>query len=211
MAKDKGVDKVLNKLAASVALGNYYEAHQMYHSVCQRMHLIVTQRYLKQNKISDALDLLQSGVKNLLKYSQVGSASDLCQRLLDIFVDKEIKVTDDSLARIIDIFQDYPVSDPSCKDFVRNALRWSTKFSQYPSGDPSLHHVFGLKFYKDCDFYEAEAHFALGNVDSARAAGHLAWEWGSEKHVEDPGYFVARIVCLSEKDSMRFYGFRDIH
>lgn len=36
MSSAKGTDKVLDKLKVSVEEGNYYEAHQMYRTVCRR-------------------------------------------------------------------------------------------------------------------------------------------------------------------------------
>ncbi len=49
----------------------------MYHSV--------SQRYLKQKKFQDAIDLLFDGCKNMIQYQQLGSVIDLTERLLEVF------------------------------------------------------------------------------------------------------------------------------
>ncbi|KAJ3167843.1 hypothetical protein HK101_011698, partial [Irineochytrium annulatum] len=43
-------------------------------------------------------------------------------------------------------------------------------------------------------YYDAESHFVYGTLDSARAAGHMAHEWGSQNYCSDAGYFIARVV-----------------
>ncbi|KAJ3118764.1 hypothetical protein HK098_005846 [Nowakowskiella sp. JEL0407] len=181
-------DKVLVKLSDSVAAGNYYEAHQMYHSVCQR--------YMKQKKVSEALNLLQSGAKNLLKCGQAGSAADLFQRIIDIYVSSDIPVSDASISRLMDIFDEFPSEDPNCKSLIRNMIKWSTKYTDFPSGDPLLHHLIGLKFYRDQEYYLSESHFIHGTLESAKASGHMAFEWGSQINDVDIGYFLTRMVLM---------------
>ena len=83
-----GVNRVLQKIQASVQAGNYYEAHQMYHSV--------SQRFLKQKKISDAIDLVQDGAIQMLRHDQSGSALDLCSRMIDIFESFKLGVNDET-------------------------------------------------------------------------------------------------------------------
>ncbi|KAJ3333004.1 hypothetical protein HDU76_012223 [Blyttiomyces sp. JEL0837] len=182
-----GVEKVLVKLAKSVEDGNYYEAHQMYHSVCQR--------YLKQKKPQDAISLVYSGALNLLKYNQIGSAADLAERMLDIYNSESLPVDDVNKSRLIEIFTAFPVRDNTyVLDFVRSALRWSAKFGVCPTGDQQLHHVFGSRYFKEKEYYEAESHLLYGTLDSAKAAGHMAYEWSEEGYCTDKGYFIARIV-----------------
>ncbi|KAJ3410662.1 hypothetical protein HDV05_003518 [Chytridiales sp. JEL 0842] len=194
MSERGGVEKVLAKLANSVKDGNYYEAHQMYHSVCQR--------YMKQKKISDALQLLHSGAMMLLKYDQVGSAADLAQRMLDIYESEGLAVNDENKNRIYDIFHIFPLGNNNYwDDFLRAALRWSSKFGTCPTGDQQIHHVFGSRCYKEKLYYDAETHFVYGTLDSAKALGHMAYEWSLEGYCTDEGYFIARAVLalLSQK------------
>jgi hypothetical protein len=83
-----GVSRVLLKLQKSVQEGNYYEAHQMYHSV--------SQRYLKQKKTADALNLLQEGARNMLLHGQINSGLDLFTRMLDVFESQAFDVNDET-------------------------------------------------------------------------------------------------------------------
>jgi hypothetical protein len=53
----RGTQKNLNNINNSIKEGKYYEAHQMLHSV--------SQRYVKQRKINDAIHLLHNGAKSL--------------------------------------------------------------------------------------------------------------------------------------------------
>ncbi|KAJ3108224.1 Golgi to ER traffic protein 4 [Phlyctochytrium planicorne] len=110
-----GVNKVLEKLAKSVEDGNYYEVHQMYHSV--------SNRYMKQKKTADAIALLHSGAKLLLTHKQVGSGSDLAIRLLDIFQTQSIPVDDANKGLILEIFDLYPLDDNNyIGDFERSVI-----------------------------------------------------------------------------------------
>ena len=76
--------KALSKINTCVEEGNYYEAHQMIVSV--------SQRFLKQKKIQEALDLLQNGVSIMVRAQQWTSALDLVERMLTCFGNE---ITDD--------------------------------------------------------------------------------------------------------------------
>ncbi|KAJ3015844.1 hypothetical protein HKX48_004348 [Thoreauomyces humboldtii] len=181
-----GVAKVLDKLAASVQDGNYYEAHQMYHSVCQR--------YLKQKKYASALELLHQGSKNMLQYNQIGSAADLAQRMLDLYESESLPVDATNRSRLLDVFQSFPLRTEQCDNYVRACIKWSGKHGNCPTGDQAMHHAIGSRYYKERQYYDAEYHFAYGTLDSARAWAHMAWEWSGEGYFPDRGYFLARIV-----------------
>ncbi|KAJ1567621.1 hypothetical protein HK405_005361 [Cladochytrium tenue] len=182
-----GVDKVLAKLEKSVSEGNYYEAHQMYHSVCQR--------HLKQHRTDAAIALVHAGALVLLRHSQVGSAADLASRMLDIYESEKLPLTDENKARIVDIFEAFPIAeDAYLADFLRSALKWTSSAGTCPTGDPALHHLFGSRFFKEQEYYDAENHLVHGTDASAKALGHLAFEWSEQGYCTDKGYFIARSV-----------------
>ncbi|KAI8845234.1 hypothetical protein HDU78_005669 [Chytriomyces hyalinus] len=184
-----GVDKVILKLKKSVEEGNFYEAHQMYHSVCQRL--------VTQNKSKDAIALLHSGAVELLNAKQIGSGSDLGLRMLEIFEADQIAIDADSRSKILDIFQAFQERQNTyCEDFVRRACKWSATYGECPTGDQLLHHAMGSRYFKEKEYYNAEHHFVLGNLDSAKAAGRMTYQWSQEGYFEDAGYFVAR-TCLA--------------
>ena len=83
----KGVSKVLLKLQSCIQEGNFYEAHQMYHSISQRL--------LKQKKGPEALDLIQQGAKEMAAHGQLSSALDLTSRLLDAFDTLSMSLNDE--------------------------------------------------------------------------------------------------------------------
>nr|KAJ3420430.1 hypothetical protein HK105_005684 [Polyrhizophydium stewartii] len=66
--------------------GNFYEAHQMIHSACQRLS--------KKNKTEEAIELLHSGARIMAEHNQPGSAIDLVDRLLDTFATQPAPLSD---------------------------------------------------------------------------------------------------------------------
>ncbi|KAI8622080.1 hypothetical protein BC830DRAFT_1163154 [Chytriomyces sp. MP71] len=193
-AGGEGVDKVIAKLKKSVDEGSFYEAHQMIHSVCQRL--------VTQEKSSDAIALLHSGAVELLNAKQIGSGSDLGLRMLDIFETNGIVVDTDSRAKILEIFQAFQERQNTyCEDFVRRACKWAATSGDNSNGDELLHHAMGSRYFKEKEYYSAEHHFVLGNLDSAKALGRMAYQWSQEGYFEDAGYFAARgiLALLAQK------------
>ncbi|KAJ3135839.1 hypothetical protein HDU90_003578 [Geranomyces variabilis] len=186
-----GIARVLAKLSKSVDDGNYYEAHQMYHSV--------SRRYLRTDPAA-ACELLHQGALNMLRHDQIGSAADLAQRLLDVYESVPIRVTDaergsQARTRLLDIFHAFPLKTEQCDNFVRAAVKWSARGDgAAPLGDPQIHHAIGSRYYAEKQYFDAESHFIYGTLDSARAWARMALEWSTEGYFPDPGYFVARAV-----------------
>ncbi|KAI8927851.1 hypothetical protein BC831DRAFT_450721 [Entophlyctis helioformis] len=186
MSGGAGVQKTLEKLRKSVQDGNYYEAHQMYHSACQRL--------LKQKKPADAIELLHSGILNMVEHDQTGSAIDLAERLLDVLDGQQTALDDSARDHLVEIFLAFPLQSAGCDQFTRLCIRWSSKNPQFPLGDPSLHHVFGSRYFKEQQYYDAESHFVYGTIDSAKALGIMAFEWSRQDTSIDAGYFINRAV-----------------
>ncbi|KAJ3096719.1 hypothetical protein HDU96_000678 [Phlyctochytrium bullatum] len=154
----------------------------------------LTSRYLKQQKTGDALSLLHAGAIQLLNYKQTGSGFDLAMRMVEVLqtdgltlddVNKgEMDVNSLMEARILEIFQAFPLDDEKyVQDYVRAIMRWSSKFGN-PAGDPALHHAFGSRFYKGI----------INLENSAKMAGKMAFEWSQQGYVRDGGYFITRLV-----------------
>ncbi|KAI9342820.1 hypothetical protein BDR26DRAFT_858820 [Obelidium mucronatum] len=190
----KGVEEVVTKLKKSVEEGNFYEAHQMYHSVCQRL--------VTQQKPADAVTLLYSGAVELLNAKQIGSGSDLGLRMIDLFESEKMAVDTESRKKVLDIFQAFQDRQNTyCEDFVRRSMKWSGGAGECPTGDQQLHHAMGTRYFKEKEYYNAEHHFALGTDDSAKALGRMAFQWSQEGYYEDAGYFIARgaLAYLAQK------------
>jgi hypothetical protein len=127
-----GVGKTLLKLKANVAKGDYYEAFQMYHSI--------SQRYVKQKKFQEAMDLLQDGAINMLEHDQHGSAIDLSERLVDIFQTQKTPL-EKARAPLLEIFYKFPIRTSYCDQYVMLIMKFSHE-------DPSLHHAIGTWYFQ---------------------------------------------------------------
>jgi len=97
---------------------------------------------------------------------------------------------------LVELFDHFDLQSSFAIEFVRDALRWSGKNGAHASGDPYLHHVFGMRYFKAKDYYQAEHHFVSGTIDSAKALGWMAFQWAEEGYECDKGYFIARGVLV---------------
>lgn len=77
---------------------------------------------------------------------------------------------------------------------LTGAHRWSSKFGEYPAGDPELHHVAGSLYAEEHDAYDAEKHLALGTKDSAEVLARLEYEWYLEDDSHTAALYAARAV-----------------
>ncbi|KAG0267874.1 hypothetical protein DFQ27_008054 [Actinomortierella ambigua] len=185
MAAAKGTARVLKKLEKSVQDGNFYEAHQMYRTVANR--------YVKSHTYGEAIELLYSGAMLLLKKEQYGSGSDLAIYLVEVYVQAKIPVSDETRDRIFDLADLMGKEVAQRKKFLQNAISWSAS-NEYPNGDPLLQHYLGVKFWKEKDFPQAEAHLLVGTQESAEALGLALFEWSEQEPQHDKGAYLLRGV-----------------
>jgi hypothetical protein len=118
-----------------IAEGAYYEAHQQLR--------VIASRYTKASEWAAAAALLYSGALSLLQAGQGGSGGDLCIFLLDVYTKGEIKVDAESKGRLLGLLRAFPKEEPTKKKFVGEMVAWSSRFGEYPAGDPEIHHVAG--------------------------------------------------------------------
>lgn len=71
---------------------------------------------------------------------------------------------------------------------------WSSKFGEFPAGDPELHHVAGSIYAEEHDTYEAERHLVLGTRDSPEVLARMEYTWYKENESHTAGDFAARAV-----------------
>lgn len=50
------------------------------------------------------------------------------------------------LGKLISLMRAFPPNEPTKKRFVSEMIAWSGKATEYPNGDPELHHVAGTLF-----------------------------------------------------------------
>lgn len=149
-------------------------------------------------KYKECTELLTNGAMNLLKHQQYGSATDLCRRILEVYEAAGTEVNDASIAPFVQLFEHFDLQSTFAIEFVRETLRWSGKNGAHPAGDPYLQHIFGMRYFKAKDYYQAETHFVNGTVDSAKALGWMAFQWAEEGYPCDKGYFITRGVMMWE-------------
>ncbi|CAG8522102.1 5144_t:CDS:2 [Ambispora gerdemannii] len=199
MASTKGTDKVLEKIQESLDNKNYYEAHQMYRTVCRRL--------IKQKQHSKAIDILYSGARSLLEHKQSGSGTDLSLYLIDAYLTEELSVNDESRDRIINLLELFPHDEPGRKRFIDAAINWSIKFGDSPAGDPALHHYVAELLWKDKMYQEAESHFLAGTSASSRSYGKMLAEWSSQDDPSKRGAYLARAVLHIRDAKIAFDSF----
>lgn len=122
---------------ARISEGQYYEAHQQLR--------VIASRYIKANPPSyeSAVDLLYNGAQLLLNAGQGGSGGDLCMYLMEVYDKAELASDAKSKGRLITLLRCFPVGEPTRKRFMNETISWSSRNSEYPAGDPELHHVVG--------------------------------------------------------------------
>jgi len=79
----------------------------------------------------------------LLKAGQGGSGGDLCVFLLDVFTKGEVAPDGGSKGKLLSLLRAFPKDEPTRKKFINEMVAWSSKFGEYPAGDPEIHHVAG--------------------------------------------------------------------
>lgn len=72
--------------------------------------------------------------------------------------------------------------------------RWSSRFGEYPAGDPELHHVAGSLYAEEHEAYEAEKHLVLGTKDSPEVLARMEYEWFKEDDAHTAALYAGRAV-----------------
>jgi hypothetical protein len=108
-----------------------------------------------------------------------------------------------------------PSEEPSRKRFINEAIAWTSKFGEFPAGDPELHHFAGNLYAQgtetsqkrycyaklkstvllEDEVYEAEKHLILGTRDSADVLARMLYDWYKEDpEVHTAPTYIARAV-----------------
>ena len=126
------VERILDKLRASIADGQTYEAHQMYRSLYFR--------YSNARQLDECYALLVDGTRRFAAAGQFASAVDLAELLIDLFRKYErVDAVRDKIDGLFDLLVALPraekstaVSDgdtkstrPSRDRFVAQLVEWS--------------------------------------------------------------------------------------
>lgn len=82
----------------------------------------------------------------------------------------------------------------NCFTDARYENSWSSKYGDYPAGDPELHHVAGSLYAAEHETQEAERHLVLGTRDSAEILSRMEYEWYKEDDSHTAALYCARAV-----------------
>ncbi|KAG9837069.1 DUF410-domain-containing protein, partial [Aureobasidium melanogenum] len=166
--------------------GQFYEAHQQLR--------VIASRYTKSSDWNSAIDLLASGASMLLKAGQGASGGDLCMFLMNVYGKAELKPDTTNKARLLSLLREFPEGEPTRKRFAGEVIGWSSKFGEYPAGDPELHHVIGTLYAEDGEATEAEKHLTLGTADSPATFASLEYEWYASDEPSTAPLYAARVL-----------------
>ena len=71
----------------------------------------------------------------------------MCIFLLDVFNKGEVKPDGNSKGKLLSLLRSFPKDEPTRKKFIGEMIAWtSSKFGEYPAGDPEIHHVAGTLY-----------------------------------------------------------------
>ncbi|OCK97967.1 DUF410-domain-containing protein [Cenococcum geophilum 1.58] len=180
------IEKTIQRQQQKIEEGQFYEAHQQLR--------VIASRYVKQGNNDAATDILSSGAQLLLKAGQGGSGGDLCLFLVDVLTKAEIKPDAATKGKLLSLLRSFPPEEPTKKRFVSEMIGWSSKFGEFPAGDPELHHVAGTLYAENCEPYDAERHLVLGTKDSPEQLARLEYDWYTEDESHTAPLYVARAV-----------------
>lgn len=66
--------------------------------------------------------------------------------MIEVYNKAELKPDAANKARVLSILRAFPKNEPVMKRFVNEAVGWSSRWGEFPAGDPEVHHVAGTLF-----------------------------------------------------------------
>lgn len=74
----------------------------------------------------------------------------------------EVKPDAGSKGKLLSLLRAFPKDEPTRKKFVNEMVAWSSKYGEYPAGDPEIHHVAG-SLYAEGECVQPE--YCAGRVE----------------------------------------------
>ena len=108
------VDRIVERLRAKIVDGDYYEA--------QQQTRVVASRYIKQKNWDAAIDILNNVAQSLLKAGQGGSGGDLCNMMVDVYKQAELKPDATSKGRLLTCLRLFDGQEPTRKTFINEIM-----------------------------------------------------------------------------------------
>ncbi|KAH7363102.1 hypothetical protein B0T11DRAFT_329105 [Plectosphaerella cucumerina] len=185
-SKSDKIEKIIARLQARIGEGQFYEA--------QQQTRVVAARYIKASNWDAAVDILYNVAQSLLKAGQGGSGGDLSIMLVDVYKQATLKPDPANRGKLLTLARLFAAGEPTRKTFLTESISWSSKFGEYPAGDPELHHVAGSLYAEEHDAYEAERHLVLGTKDSAEVLASMEWAWYKEDDSHTAALYASRAI-----------------
>lgn len=185
-SKADKIEKIIARLQARITEGQFYEA--------QQQTRVVAARYIKAENWPAAIDILSGVSQSLLKAGQGGSGGDLALLLVDVYEKAELAPDATNKGRLLTCLRLFDSEEPTRKKFVDKSVGWSSKFGEYPAGDPELHHVAGSLYAEEHETYDAERHLILGTKDSTLILTRMEYDWYKEDEAHTAPLYAARAV-----------------
>ncbi|KAI0119869.1 hypothetical protein GGR51DRAFT_16 [Nemania sp. FL0031] len=180
------IDKIIARLQQRISEGQFYEA--------QQQTRVVAARYIKAANWTAAIDILYNVAQSLLKAGQGGSGGDLCVLLIDTYKQAELKPDATTKGKLLTCLRLFNSEEPTRKKYIGEIISWSSRFGDYPAGDPELHHVAGSLYAEEHEAYDAEKHLVLGTKDSAEVLARMEYEWFREDDAHTAAIYAGRAV-----------------
>ncbi|CAD6501749.1 BgTH12-01998 [Blumeria graminis f. sp. triticale] len=180
------IQKVIVRLQEKIKEGQFYEA--------QQQTRVVAARHVKSKDWASAIDILFNVAQSLLKAGQGGSGGDLGIMLVDVYKQAELKPDFSNKSKLVTLLPLFDSEEPTRKKFIGDMISWSSKYGEYPAGDPDIHHVVGSLLAEEHDVYEAERHLTLGTRDSPEVFAKLEFEWYLQDDSHTAALYAARVV-----------------
>ncbi|KAI1498532.1 hypothetical protein F5X99DRAFT_318244 [Biscogniauxia marginata] len=185
-AKGDKIEKIIARLQERINEGQFYEA--------QQQTRVVAARYTKAANWAAAVDILYNVAQSLLRAGQGGSGGDLCVLLVDTYKQAELKPDSVTKGRLLTCLRLFDSEEPTRKKYIGEMIAWSSKYGEYPAGDPELHHVAGSLYAEEHEAYDAEKHLVLGTKDSAEVLARMEYEWFKEDDAHTAALYASRAV-----------------
>ncbi|KAI4598873.1 hypothetical protein KJ359_002287 [Pestalotiopsis sp. 9143b] len=185
-AKNDKIEKIIARAQARIGEGQFYEA--------QQQTRVVAARYTKAANWDAAIDILYNVAQSLLKAGQGGSGGDLCVLLVDTYKSAELRPDASNKGKLLTCLRLFGPGEPTRKKFIGEIIGWSSKYGEFPAGDPELHHVAGSIYAEEHETYDAERHLVLGTKDSAEILAKMEYEWFKEDDSHTAALYAGRAI-----------------
>ncbi|KAI2620796.1 hypothetical protein GGS21DRAFT_536521 [Xylaria nigripes] len=180
------IEKIIARLEQRISEGQFYEA--------QQQTRVVAARYTKTANWTAAVDILYSVAQSLLKAGQGGSGGDLCVLLVDTYKQAELKPDPTTKSKLLTCLRLFDSQEPTRRKYIGEIIAWSSRFGDYPAGDPDFHHVAGSLYAEEHEAYDAERHLVLGTKDSAELLASMEYKWFKEDDAHTAAQYAGRAV-----------------